>query len=361
MSQYGVGRETALAALGNSYANYGGSLANAQGQYGQSAAQSRGSMLGTLANANLGAYNTGNNYTRDMAKLGLARELGAGQLSVGSQTASVLPGALGGLGSAMGSALNGLSLSADGSPSASVYGGSAGGGSGGSAGAGGGGPAFTPTQFGQGREWYQSPQRATQWNDPTPAAVNAMDSLDNNVLGNIRGGSQPVFAGLDGLRSDVTSSPVLQSLLDQSRSGSRQLNNAYYSSQNMPSQMLAQTMGGLGGMMGSSFGQMNNGMNQFYANIPRDGAYLMGQALRQGSSDLNRTAGMIGSGYQNYRTGSTQDYQSGLGAVGQTPSTGAQQQQQQGPSDRQLWVAYQQGLISQDQYDAGRKRNLMGA
>lgn len=170
----------ALANLGGSanraYSDLGGQIGNAMGMMNAAGSGAMGNIgaagqnaYGTLGSAGSGlGVGLGNaasqvaggsmNYTRDMAKLGLARLLGLGQLNVASQGVSAMPLIAGGAGG------GGVTISG---PGGDIAGGSfgAGGGAGSGVGGGGGGvggavggipPIYMdPTKF---PAWYDSQQ-----------------------------------------------------------------------------------------------------------------------------------------------------------------------------------------------------------
>jgi hypothetical protein len=338
--------------LGTAQGGLGASANQALGSYGSAATNSRGQTLAGFNNADLAAYQSGLNYSRDFAKLGLARELGVGQLGVAGQIAGGFSG---------GATGGGANLSAGGSPLAFAQG--TYGDGGGSAGGGSGGGGFTPPT---GREWYQDPYYAAPFQSGLPFANTAMDFQDAAVMGNVRGatdaasqrmanvgqanyaqldrlgnsgsrgiqgnaqnslnalgrlgasGAQSInlagqsglrriddmrmageggfsnlaalgFGGMDGdfaaasggiarsgdqafselarNRRAVSGTSILDALSRSAMDSQRGLQDAYYSSQTMPSMLLGQTMSGFQGMMRDNTGSMNRGMNQFYDNM----------------------------------------------------------------------------------------------
>lgn len=257
-AQYGVGRDTSLAALGNAASNYGIGLNTAW----------------TTAQGNA------NNYSRDLNKLGVARDLGIGQLGVGSQVAGNMPASYSGIGNALG----GIAATANGSPMAS--------GSYDSAPSYGTAPAARLPGYG----W--SPTQYTE--QPGDAALMGLAQ-----------GSRDTFGSIADSRRAIEGSGVLESLNANNAATRNQLDSAYYSSRNMPSQMLAQSMGGFNQMLNNSSSGLNAGMDQFYANIPRDGADRMREGMLTGSQALGGLAGQMGSAYTNMANNN----QSGYGAA----------------------------------------------
>lgn len=250
MGAWGANQAAWAKAMADSHAANQGALS----QYGGESQRARAPMLASLANTDLAGYQAGLNYTRDMGKLGLARDLG-----------------LGGLATMPGGAAGGVSLTAGGSPLGSAYAsGSYGGGSyGGGAGAG----ALPPYEA-----WYQDRQTAPAYQSQTEAATRAMGRTDRSVLGR---------------------------LSDNTAANRADLNAAYYSSQGMPSQMLGQTLSGLTGMLGSNTQSMDRGMNQFYAAMQSPatrGESLLGSELQASRGTLAGLAGQMEAGYGRFGT-----------------------------------------------------------
>lgn len=243
MSQYGVGRDSALASLGNSAANFGSSLSN------------------SLVNAQQNA----NNYSRDLNKLGVARDLGVGQLGVSSQVAGNLPSALTGLGGA-------VNLSANGSPIAS-------------GGYGGDSPAVYPTSPAPSLPAYgwRPTQYTSQPGDPAWAGLG--------------GAANATYGHLNDAQSTLKNSSVLDQLASQAASQSRQLDRSYNQSQSMPSYLLNQSMSGFGGLLKDSTRNLNAGMNQFYGNVNKDFVTPMRSALDAGGAALSGLGNQMSSGF----------------------------------------------------------------
>jgi hypothetical protein len=57
-------------------------------------------------------------------------------------------------------------------------------------------------------------------------------------------------------------------------------------------------------------------MNQFYANIPRDGAGLLGSALQQGASQVGAIGSQLGSAYGNFNNANNAGRQGAISQVG---------------------------------------------
>jgi hypothetical protein len=88
--------------------------------------------------------------------------------------------------------------------------------------------------------WYQSQQTPPEYRSQTREANQALNRTDDMVLGSLMGSANDSRRGME---------------------------NAYYSSQSMPSMLLGQTMSGFQGMMRDNTASMNRGMNQFYGNM----------------------------------------------------------------------------------------------
>lgn len=387
MSSYGASRDSALAGLGNSAATLGGTGANAYSQLGAGLANARASAAGALGSAygnaigslgqsasqlgaglananaglygtlgtaagnlgssgnsalagiytagsnnNLGAYNTAARYSADMARLGLARDLGFGQIGVaGNAFGASDPG--------------GVSMTASGAPLGASYGS--------------GYYGSSPYSAIQGSPpppaWYQEPQSLPAFSDPamtqggsaiagnmrgTLGALGGMSSAGGrgigsagsqaySQLGALQGLSQRIpdlyrpdeqsaysginaslgqgYAGLQGARNDLNNSPIASYLLDNAAAGRRRLNQSMNTNNQMLTDWLNTGLGSMAGMLGSSYGQLNSGMNQFYGNIPRDGSYLLGNALRQGASELGSMSNRLGSSLSDFNRTSQQN------------------------------------------------------
>lgn len=400
MSSYGSSREGALAGLGNSAATLGGAGANAYSQLGVGTSAARanaagalgaayGNALGNLgqsasalgtgiANANaglygtlgtaagglgsatnsamapmfsrmsdnsLGGYNTAAKYRADMARLGLSRELGLGQIDVAQNAFAAPPG-------------GNVNLTTGGQPMAS---GSFGGGGGG----GGGVPSRRPSS--DLPVWYESPQSLPDFADPTPrAAIRSIRGTTNDTLGSMgsygNAGGRGIreaqrdsfnrlgalgslasgipgmnrdtsaaidrdfssagdgigssmnsgFGGIDASRNAIVSSPIAQNLMDTAAAGRRRLNRSMNTNNELMTGWLDKGLGSLSGLLGGSYGQLNSGMDQFYGNIPRDGAQLMTDAIGTGAGQITGLGQQIGSAWgdlqKNLKAGANQAY-----------------------------------------------------
>lgn len=351
--------------LGSAYGNLFGTAAGATSNYGLNSQQARSNLLASLADADLGGYSTAADYNRDMAKLGLARELGLGQLTVGSQAAASMPSVAAGIGNAVGGAMNAV-----------------GGAVGSMSGGGGGGGGFTPspvppaasgTDFrSSDPRFYDDPQSLPDFDPQREYSVESLEGLDRRVLDNIAAraaeggqgigqigaaalsgladmadagadriaqGADPAYRQIDQMRGDtrdmysgladatfagidrdaasgfggigqsadrtfsniesardaIENSPILQSLIDQDLASRNQLERG--NANNLNAIMGTTAMGGAGinDIVGSSFRNMNRGMDGF--NYGLDSSLYAGAADTRGVlSDLGRQYGSFSGG-----------------------------------------------------------------
>jgi hypothetical protein len=108
-------------------------------------------------------------------------------------------------------------------------------------------------------------------------------------------GAGQALTGLGRLRDAVTSSDIPDRMDRLGADGRRQLDDQHYSSREMPSQMLGQTLSGLMTLQAPAYGQSAAGMNQFYANTqPNERAYesMLGQ-LGGGFNQAGRQIGGV--------------------------------------------------------------------
>jgi hypothetical protein len=74
----------------------------------------------------------------------------------------------------------------------------------------------------------------------------------------------PAYAGLDRLQNNLMASDITRSMNANYTDSMDRLNAQHYSSRDMPSQMLGQTLSGLLAMGRDAYGQIRGGMNQYY-------------------------------------------------------------------------------------------------
>ena len=110
--------------------------------------------------------------------------------------------------------------------------------------------------------------------------------------------------GYGGGGADISDPGIVSGLQDNARAGRDQIDRQHYSSRNMPSDMMGQSLSGLLALTGQSQGAIGSGMDQFYGNQQRAGDQSMSRmdALRYGMT----------SGFDDTRRG----LESGFGTVG---------------------------------------------
>lgn len=124
------------------------------------------------------------------------------------------------------------------------------------------------------------------------------------------GGGGSALEGLAGLRKNLMSRDLPEDMLGEARRGREQLDMQHYSSRNMPSQMLNQTLGGLVGLGNQAYGASGRGMDQFYANQRNEASYNPYRAL---AAQMESGYGTVGR-----QIGGTQrDLTSGFGTANQ--------------------------------------------
>ena len=332
-----------MGSLGQSYGNLGTAYGNTLGSLGQSYGNFGGQMAGasaSLANTNLGGYQSGLNYTRDMAKLGLGQELGRAQLGVANTVAGNLGGMMGGGG--------GFQITGDGQTIASGgydgggygigggYGGGGGGGYGGD-GYGGGIGDYQPA-------WYSQQQTAAPFRDNSGLRSvqsqgygglsgmagnsqamyggmantlsgmagdarsmygsmygNTMSGLSSDYsrgAGDIRGAGNQGFGGISQTQNSIVNSPVLGALTDNYRSGMSSINGLTRGGNRSIGQGIDTGMSGLYGLSNNAYGQLNGGMDQFYRNVNVDFLTPMTQALNSGAGALGGLSNNLNAGYR---------------------------------------------------------------
>lgn len=339
--------------IGNAYGNLFGNAATATSNYGMNSQQARANLLESLANAGLGAYSTGADYTRDMAKLGLARELGLGQLTVGSQAAAAMPSLAAGIGGAAGGQATGSSTGS--STNEPIP------------------PAGDGTDFRSSEpRFYDDPQMLPAFDPGREYSIESLDGLDRQVLSNIaaraaeggggigeigaaalsgltdmadagasnissgaapayqqidrmRGDTRDMYTGLsdeafggidrdaiagfggidqaagrtfssiDSSRDAIQNSGVLQQLIDQDRDARSQLERGNLGTVASIMEMASRGGAGINDIVGSSFGNINLGMSRFNDGLDR--------SLYSGAADARGALGGLASQYGDFATG----------------------------------------------------------
>lgn len=115
----------------------------------------------------------------------------------------------------------------------------------------------------------------------------------------------PAYAGMGSAQHNLMASDISDSMNRNYTDGMDRLDAQHYSSRNMPSQMLGQTLSGLMTLGRDAYGQVRGGMDQFYAtqNDPRNRADYGGMADRlatgygNASGRLDSYAGQIGNAF----------------------------------------------------------------
>lgn len=106
-------------------------------------------------------------------------------------------------------------------------------------------------------------------------------------------GGAAALSGLGGLRRAAMDSDIPNRLDRLGADGRRQLDDQHYSSREMPSQMLGQTLSGLMTLGSPAYSQSSAGMDQFYANTrPNEAPY--DSMLRSLAGGFNQTGSQLG-------------------------------------------------------------------
>jgi hypothetical protein len=270
--------------MANAYGAYGmglGSVATARAneagaRYGANAMAeaARQAGLASVGSAALGAYGSASNaalgawganqqaYNNAAATMHAANQQGISQFGQSQNNA------LGGLGNAY-AGLGRAQMASDALANFSFGGG--GGGGGGFRATGPYGPVASGTYGGNGFSFGGSGSRS--------GGTNVGQSM----------------AGLDGLRGSITGNPIGGMLASQADAGRQQLDSQHYSSREMPSQMLGQTLSGLMQLSAPAYGQSSRGMDQFYANTQMDERPYQGilDRLTSGYGSASRQLGGV--------------------------------------------------------------------
>lgn len=126
---------------------------------------------------------------------------------------------------------------------------------------------------------------------------------------------RPAFEGLDSLRKDAMAGDITGGMNSNLQDGYNRLDMQHYTSRNMPSQMLGQTLSGLLQLGNQGYGSIGRGMDQYYAvqNDPRNKNDYSGVLDRlssgydQARADIRPLADRISSAFT--------DSSSGIGAL----------------------------------------------
>lgn len=129
----------------------------------------------------------------------------------------------------------------------------------------------------------------------------------------------PAYQGLGGLQGNLMAGDITGSLNNNYASGMQSLNDQHATSRAMPSQMLDQTLGGLMTLGNQGYGQIANGMNQFYSNQsdPRNRADFGGvlDRLAGGYETANTSIGTLPSQLKDMYATTLGDAAGGLGSL----------------------------------------------
>jgi hypothetical protein len=137
-----------------------------------------------------------------------------------------------------------------------------------------------------------------------PGMLNStMGNINNDFYqsqGNIGSSLGQGYGAINQSRNDINSSPIASYLMQTGQAGRDQLGSSMATNDKLLSGWVNSGLGNMQSAMASGYGQLNNGINQFYANIPRDGASLLGSALQQGAGQIGALGSQMGSGYGSF-------------------------------------------------------------
>jgi hypothetical protein len=108
------------------------------------------------------------------------------------------------------------------------------------------------------------------------------------------GGGSSALAGLNGLQNNLMSPDILNAAMQGNNSAMNRLDQQHYSSRDMPSDMLGQSLSGLMTMTDMNSRNIGAGMDQFYGNQQRAGDQAMGAlggmlgSLNDGANSTNQ-------------------------------------------------------------------------
>jgi hypothetical protein len=322
---YGQG----LASMGNSYANSYGSYmgglanlatqqANERGARASAAAQAEAARQlasGNIGSAALGAYGGAANsafdawkgnqqsYNQSVGLMHQANQSGLSNYGISrNQAMGQLGDAYGNIGKAQvgANALANLNISG-------MFGGGGGGGGGGFSASGPDGQ-IASGGYRQVAPGVYAPAGVRTLNEYRDEKAGGFSMTGSRSSGGGGGGS--ALEGLAGLRKNLMSRDLPEDMLGEARRGREQLDMQHYSSRNMPSQMLNQTLGGLVGLGNQAYGASGRGMDQFYANQRNEASYNPYRAL---AAQMESGYGTVGR-----QIGGTQrDLTSGFGTANQ--------------------------------------------
>jgi hypothetical protein len=146
-----------------------------------------------------------------------------------------------------------------------------------------------------------------------------MSGINNDFSRSLSGIGSSLGQGYDAIsqsRNDINSSPIASYLMQTGQAGRDQLGSSMATNDNLLSSWVNSGLGNMRSAMASGYGQLNNGMNQFYANIPRDGAGLLGSALQQGANQVGAIGSQLGSAYGSFNNSNNAARQNAFGQLG---------------------------------------------
>jgi hypothetical protein len=108
------------------------------------------------------------------------------------------------------------------------------------------------------------------------------------------------YDALRGLQDSVASSPIAGYLMQSGLDARRQIDGSMAANNNLLSSWINAGLGSVRDTMAGSYGQLNRGMNQFYANIPRDGAGRLDAALSQGAGAIGSLSSQMRDSYRSF-------------------------------------------------------------
>jgi hypothetical protein len=153
-----------------------------------------------------------------------------------------------------------------------------------------------------------------------PGMLNTtMSGINNDFSRSQSGIGSSLGQGYDAInqsRNDINSSPIASYLMQSNQTGRDQLDGSMRTNNRLLSNWVNSGLGNMRSAMANGYGQLNNGMDQFYSNIPRDGAGLLGSALQQGASQVGAIGSQLGSAYGNFNNSNNSARRDAYGQLG---------------------------------------------
>ena len=153
-----------------------------------------------------------------------------------------------------------------------------------------------------------------------PGMLNTtMSGINNDFSRSQSGIGSSLGQGYDSInqsRDSINSSPIAGYLMQTGQAGRDQLGSSMAANDNLLSSWVNSGMGNMQSAMASGYGQLNSGMDQFYSNIPRDGAGLLGSALQRGANQVGAIGSQLGSAYGNFNNSNNAARLSAYGQLG---------------------------------------------